>query len=627
MNLIYFVIFSPLISFFLLIFFQKFISNRQVAIISIISMFISLLSFIYVAYDYYYLCYKSITFHIPFFHWMTIKNYSIKFNFLVDVYSLSMLGMVLLISLCIYFFSFWYMNNSLECSKYFMYTNLFIFFMMLFILTENLVSMFFTWEIVGIFSYLLIGFYFKKEENGYAAIKSFLMTRIGDVFFLISIFLIFFKFRTLDFFVLNHLRGEIIYLNSCSYYIFFIAFFLILAAVGKSAQVPFHTWLTSAMCGPTPASALIHAATLVTMGVYLIIRLYALFLYNLYIMRLLSSIGCITIIISSISAIFEKDIKRILAFSTISQIGYMFLALGTNNVLGAFYHLIFHSFFKSLLFLSAGSIIKHMNGERNILKMGGLYRKMPFIYVVFLIGCSSLASFPFLSSSCYSKGEILLNLLAKKENIFFLCSLLGVFLTSIYSFRMIFLVFHGYNKSIILSIQKNFFYYLSMIFLCLGCTPCTWYILSKIFLNMIYIPEIIRIQYWYIEYISFGVTLVGLMCVYIFYIKQPIFFKGHCLKIIFFPLTSLVFNDWFFDIFYSYFFVRSYLNIIKYFNSKNYFNIEKYFLNFINFSKKEIFKIELINIVYHIKWYIYCLEIVLILMFLEKILVSRWRFL
>ncbi|VFP88066.1 NADH-quinone oxidoreductase subunit L [Buchnera aphidicola (Cinara piceae)] len=619
MNLIYYIGIFPLLSFFLLTIFQRFFLKKIVSIISIFSILMSFFLFLYVIYDYIKMYSTSKVFFIPLLNWMYINNYGIKLNFLVDFFSLSMLGTVILISLCIYLYSLWYMKDSLEYTKYFIYMNLFVSFMIFFVLSSNLIIMFCIWELVGICSYLLIGFYFKQEKNGYSAIKSFLMTRFSDIFFLISIFLILLHFNTTDFFILKYFTEEIVFLNYHTNYLFWISFCLIVASIGKSAQIPLHTWLIGAMVGPTPASALIHAATMVAMGIYLIIRVHFLFFYNTNIMFILSLIGCFTLLISSFSAIFEKNIKRILAFSTISQIGYMFLALGSKNIKGTFLHLICHAFFKSLLFLSAGSIIKHTNNEQNIFKMGCLYKKLPFIYMTFLTGIISLISFPFITSSFYSKGDILFNIFDKKEILFLFCSFLGILFTSIYSCRMFFFIFHGQNKSNFIAIKKNFFHDISLFILCIGCTPITWYFISNVFYKIIFTPVLNGSTHSvYLEYISFGITTIGFIIFFIFYLNQYLILKKYCLESILYPVYSLILNNWFFDMFYFYLIIQPYYMISNYLNSKKFFYIERFFLNLICFFKSKLFQIKSIDIVYHIRWYIFCLTACLLIIFINK---------
>ncbi|VFP81032.1 NADH-quinone oxidoreductase subunit L [Buchnera aphidicola (Cinara kochiana kochiana)] len=615
MNLIYYVVIFPLLSCLLLVCLQKFLSKNNVALISISSVFVSLLFLLYVIYDYYHKINISKIFFVPMLHWITVNNYNIEWNFLIDFFSLSMLAMVLLISICVYLFSFWYMRDSVVYTKYFIYMNLFILCMIIFILTSNLITMFCAWEIVGVCSYLLIGFYFNNERNGYAAIKSFLMTRFGDVFFLISIFLIFLKFNTVDFLTLQNSIDKIIFLNNSTNYLSIITFLLIIAAIGKSAQVPLHTWLIGAMVGPTPASALIHSATMVTMGVYLILRTYVLFIFNTYAMSLLAIIGCITIIISSISAIFENNIKCILAYSTMSQIGYMFLALGSNNIKGAFFHLICHAFFKSILFLSAGSIIKCVNNEQNISKMGSLYKKIPFVYITFLIGSFSLVSLPFLTSSFYSKSNILFNILYHKNNFLLIFSLIGIFLTSIYVFRMVFLVFHGSHKSNFVFVKKNFFHNISLFVLCIGCTPITWNFMSYIWNQLHYESFIILSNFVYVEYLSSILSVFGFIIVYFIYIKKNFLIKNFSLNKVFNLFDILTYNYWFFDVFYSYIFVQTYCNLSNYLNKNNFYYIERFLLDKIFFPIKRLSNLNSLNMIHHIRWYIFCLTSVLLIIF------------
>ncbi|VFP83593.1 NADH-quinone oxidoreductase subunit L [Buchnera aphidicola] len=614
MNLIYYVVIFPLLSCFLLILLQQFLSKKYVALISISSIFISLLFFLYVVYDYYKKINISKIFFIPLLHWITVNNYSIEWNFLIDFFSLSMLGMILLISICVYLFSFWYMQDSSVYIKYFIYMNLFISCMMIFTLTSNLITMFCVWELVGVCSYLLIGFYFNRERNGYAAIKSFLMTRFSDVFFLIAIFLIFLKLNTIDFITLKYSVNEIIFLNNHTNYLSLITFLLIIAAIGKSAQVPLHTWLIGAMVGPTPSSALIHAATMVTMGIYLILRTYTLFLYSTYAMNFLVIIGCITIIISSISAIIENNIKRILAYSTMSQIGYMFIALGSNNIKGAFIHLICHAFFKSLLFLSAGSIIKCVNNEQNIMNMGGLYKKIPFVYITFLMGIFSLISLPFITSSFYSKSHIIFNILYHKNSFLLLCSLTGIFLTSIYSFRMVFLIFHGSNKSNFIFIKKNFFHNISLFVLCIGCTPITWNFMSYIWTKLYFKSINILPNSIYIEYLSCILLIFGFFIAYFSYIRKNFLLKNFYFNKIFNTFYVLVVNYWFFDFFYFYVFIQAYYNLSNYLNN-NFYYVERIFLNKIYFFIKRLSNLNSTNIINHIRWYIFCLMLVLLFIF------------
>ncbi|WP_075433724.1 NADH-quinone oxidoreductase subunit L [Buchnera aphidicola] len=618
MNLIYYAGIFPLISFFLLVFFQNQLSNKRVSAVSILFLFLSFCIFVYSVYDYYHSLSTSNVFFIPVFRWLTLGDYCMQFSCIIDFFSLCMLGVVLFISICVYLFSFWYMKDSLEYIKYFMYMNLFVSFMVFFVLASNLMSMFFAWEAVGVCSYLLIGFYMNKKNNGYAAIKSFLMTRIGDVFFLIAIFLIILKFHTLEFFELKYFSKEMIFLNNHTNYLFWMTLFLTVAAIGKSAQVPVHTWLIGAMSGPTPASALIHAATMVVMGIYLIIRTYPLFICSDRVMTFLSIIGCFTILISSLSAIFEKNIKRILAFSTMSQIGYMFVALGSNNVKGAFLHLVSHAFFKSLLFLSAGSIIKHVNNEQDIFKMGGLYKKIPFVYITFLIGSVSLVSLPFITSSFYSKGDILFHLMHRRELWLIVCCFLGVFFTSIYSLRMIFLIFHRQNSSDLIYIKKNVFYYAPLLALSVGCTPVTWNITSNIFSNFFGKLTFSNSEYAYMECITFTISIIGFIATYVFYKYEKFFLKKNFLQVIFYPWYILSTNYWFFDFIYSYLFVRGYINISKYLDSKKFFHVENFFYRYIVFFKMEIFKIEPFSVLYHVRWYLLCLIVSCLIIFINQ---------
>jgi NADH-quinone oxidoreductase subunit L len=344
----------------------------------------------------------------------------------------------------IHLFASWYMRGEEGYSRFFAYTNLFIFSMLLLVLGDNLLVLYFGWEGVGLCSYLLIGFYFKHVPNGNAALKAFIVTRIGDVFMAIGLFILFVQLGTLNIQELMVLAPQ--KFTSGDPWMNLATLMLLGGAVGKSAQLPLQTWLADAMAGPTPVSALIHAATMVTAGVYLIARTHGLFLLTPEVLELVGMVGAVTLVLAGFAAVVQTDIKRILAYSTMSQLGYMFLALGVAAWDAAIFHLMIHAFFKALLFLASGAVINACHHEQNIFKMGGLWKKLPLAYASFIVGGAALAALPIVTAGFYSKDEILWEALASGHDKLLYAGLAGAFLTSIYTFRLIFIAFHGEAK-------------------------------------------------------------------------------------------------------------------------------------------------------------------------------------
>ena len=313
--------------------------------------------------------------------------------------------------------------------------------MLLLVLGDNLLLLYFGWEGVGLCSSLLIGFYYSERANGNAALKAFIVTRVGDVFMAFGLFILFMTLGTLDIQELLQKAPDVF--ASGDPLIVLATLALLGGAVGKSAQLPLQTWLADAMAGPTPVSALIHAATMVTAGVYLIARTHGLFLLAPEILHLVGIVGAVTLVLAGFAALVQTDIKRILAYSTMSQIGYMFLALGVGAWQPAIFHLMIHAFFKALLFLASGSVILACHHEQNIFKMGGLWKKIPLAYASFVVGGSALAALPLVTAGFYSKDEILWEAMASGHTYLLYAGLAGAFLTSIYTFRLIFITFHG----------------------------------------------------------------------------------------------------------------------------------------------------------------------------------------
>jgi NADH-quinone oxidoreductase subunit L len=373
--------------------------------------------------------------------WFAVDGFNPGFTLYLDGLSLTMLGVVTGVGFLIHLFASWYMRGEEGYSRFFAYTNLFIFSMLLLVLGDNLLVLYFGWEGVGLCSYLLIGFYFKHVPNGNAALKAFIVTRIGDVFMAIGLFILFVQLGTLNIQELMILAPQ--KFTSGDPWMNLATLMLLGGAVGKSAQLPLQTWLADAMAGPTPVSALIHAATMVTAGVYLIARTHGLFLLTPEVLELVGMVGAVTLVLAGFAAIVQTDIKRILAYSTMSQLGYMFLALGVAAWDAAIFHLMIHAFFKALLFLASGAVIVACHHEQNIFKMGGLRKQLPLAYTAFIVGGSALAALPIVTAGFYSKDEILWEAFASGHLHLLYAGLAGAFLTSIYTFRLIFIAFHG----------------------------------------------------------------------------------------------------------------------------------------------------------------------------------------
>lgn len=374
--------------------------------------------------------------------WMSAGGFSTAATLRLDALSLLMALVVTNIGFLIYLYSTGYMAGDDGYSRFFSYMNLFTGSMLVLVLSGNLLFLYLGWEGVGLCSYLLIGFWYREPKNGYAARKAFIVTRVGDTLFAIGLLVLFTGLGTTDIQGLMSLATQEWQGSAWPY---LAAALLLGGALGKSAQLPLQTWLPDAMAGPTPVSALIHAATMVTAGVYLIARTHALFELAPAVLNAVAVIGAATLLVGALSALVQRDIKRVLAYSTISQIGYMFLALGVGAYSAAMFHFMTHAFFKALLFLAAGAVILGMHHEHDMFRMGGLRREMPFVFWTFLAGAASLSSLPFIAAGYYSKDLILYNAWPSEfaGPVFWACGILGAFLTALYTFRMVFITFFG----------------------------------------------------------------------------------------------------------------------------------------------------------------------------------------
>ncbi|WP_369752961.1 NADH-quinone oxidoreductase subunit L [Flavobacterium sp. WC2409] len=374
---------------------------------------------------------------IQLFDWIQISNFKVDFGFLLDQLSILWLLFVTGIGSLIHMYSISYMHDDENMHKYFAYLNLFIFFMITLVIGSNLLVLFIGWEGVGLCSYLLIGFWHKNQEFNDAAKKAFIMNRIGDLGLLIGIFIIGSMFSTLDYATLKTAITGATDLNM--YWISIAAFALFIGACGKSAQIPLYTWLPDAMAGPTPVSALIHAATMVTAGIFMITRLNYLFDLAPDVQNIIAIVGAVTSLVAATIALVQTDIKKVLAYSTVSQLGLMFLALGLGAYEVAVFHVITHAFFKACLFLGSGSVIHALHGEQDMRKMGGLKKVMGITFFTFLISSLAISGIPPFSGF-FSKDEILMVAFEHNKILWFIASLASL-MTAFYMFRLLYLTF------------------------------------------------------------------------------------------------------------------------------------------------------------------------------------------
>ncbi|NUN98663.1 MAG: NADH-quinone oxidoreductase subunit L, partial [Candidatus Omnitrophica bacterium] len=379
--------------------------------------------------------------------WLDVGAFKPEIALYLDPLSLVMTLVVTGVGFLIHLYSVGYMHDDEDYSRFFACMNLFVFAMLILVLADNLLLLYVGWEGVGLCSYLLIGFWYKDPANCKAAQKAFIVTRVGDTAMALGFFLLVTQLGTLQ--VQDLLERAATRWEPGSGMALATALLLLGGAVGKSGQLPLQTWLPDAMAGPTPVSALIHAATMVTAGVYLIARTYVIYTLAPAAMAAVAVVGALTLLIAGLAAFAQSDIKRVLAYSTISQIGYMFLALGVGAWSAAMFHFMTHAFFKALLFLAAGSVIYALHHEQNIFKMGGIRKQLPLTYRTFLIGASSLAAIPFITSGFYSKDAILYQAFTSEHGHFllWLAGALGALMTSAYTFRMVFIAFFGEPKT------------------------------------------------------------------------------------------------------------------------------------------------------------------------------------
>lgn len=446
--------FYPLVSFIILIAFGKKLSWQLAATISVSSMAITALVSAMLLFELSSSPNQVMTVNL--WHWFDltsqIGNAEVNVRFYLDGLSAVMISVVTGVGFLIHLFAAIYMKADTNFSRFMAYMNLFIVAMLILVLADNLVLLYLGWEGVGLCSFLLIGFWYQEKANVLAARKAFIVTRIGDTSMAIGLLLLFNTFGALNIEAVTALAQQTNNLTSVtsdkiSDDIYWIALLLLGGAVGKSAQLPLQTWLPDAMAGPTPVSALIHAATMVTAGVYLIARMYGIFLLAPQVMNYVAWLGALTLLLAGIAALAQTDIKRVLAYSTMSQIGYMMLALGAGAWSTGVFHLMTHAFFKALLFLTAGAVIFALHHQQNLFKMGGLLKKLPFESSLFIIGLVCLMALPG-TSGFFSKEAIIAELWSSNTAgpMLWWCAILGALLTSIYSCRLFFLGFLGNSR-------------------------------------------------------------------------------------------------------------------------------------------------------------------------------------
>ena len=505
------------------------------------------------------------------FEWISSGNFVANWSINIDPLSSIMLVVVTSVSSLVHIYSIGYMSHDLSKPRFMSYLSLFTFSMLALVVSDNFLQLFFGWEGVGLCSYLLIGFWYKKESANNAAIKAFVVNRVGDFGLAIGIFLIYYHFGTINFSEVfdatpQFIDKKITFLGFEGSLITLICLFLFIGAMGKSAQFLLHTWLPDAMEGPTPVSALIHAATMVTAGVFLVVRCSPIFEFSQVALNVVAVVGMITALFAASVALVQNDIKKIIAYSTCSQLGYMFFAAGVGAYHVAIFHLFTHAFFKALLFLGSGSVIHAFKDEQDIRNMGGVWKKLPYTYSLMLIGTLALTGFPFLSGF-YSKDAIIEFAFFKNSTIGNYAVFIGIFtafLTSIYSWRLIFKTFHGSYNNKNFAIEKThespLIMLLPLIVLSFGAI-FTGYFFKDIFIghqninfwnnSILFLKEIKHdhIPLWLLLSTPI-LVVVAIPISYYYYVKNTKIlddFKNTNL-----PLYKFLLNKWYIDELYNY---------------------------------------------------------------------------
>lgn len=537
-------------------------------------------------------------FTIVLWEWFNVSGFNPSIAFHLDSLTVIFIFVITFVGFLIHLYSVEFMREDEGYSRFFAYMNLFVGSMLTLVLADNLLLLYLGWEGVGLCSYLLIGFWYKDPENGNAARKAFIVTRIGDTAMAIGLFLLVMTFGTLNIQdILSLAPGEWEVGSSTA---FAAAILLLGGALGKSAQLPLQTWLPDAMAGPSPVSALIHAATMVTAGVYLIARTNVLFTLAPVVLNLVAIIGAVTLLVAGFSALTQFDIKRVLAYSTISQIGYMFLALGVGAWSAGVLHFMIHAFFKALLFLGAGAVILSVHHEHNMYKMGGLRKELPVTFWTFLIASASLSALPLITAGFYSKDAILWYAWSSTTNgspLLWAAAWLGAFITSVYTFRMVFITFYG-EKRIEIGVKPGTLIKIPLIVLAvlsvIGGFLETPHTLGHITVFSEFVtdtlPEVITSEgtatELILQIIAAVTTLVGIYIAYLFYLsKQVPKFEEIDQN----PLQKFLFSGWGFDWIYDKVFVKPVVFLAK-INKNDFIDYIYTFIAWFNGLMNHIFK-------------------------------------
>ena len=550
----------------------KFLGDRYSEVITTVFLFLSAVLSIVIFYN-------GIVFgeyeNFKIIEWISSGSLKVNWSINIDPLSSIMLVVVTSVSFLVHLYSIGYMSNDPHRPRFMVYLSLFTFAMLVLVVSDNFLQLFFGWEGVGLCSYLLIGFWYKKNSANNAAIKAFLVNRVGDFGLAIGIFLIFNYFGTINYDEVFARIGEqsakeINFIGLNVNLITLISLALFIGAMGKSAQFLFHTWLPDAMEGPTPVSALIHAATMVTAGVFLVVRCSPIFEYSQVALNFIAVIGMITAVFAASVALVQNDIKKIIAYSTCSQLGYMFFAAGVGAYHVAIFHLFTHAFFKALLFLGAGSVIHAFKDEQDIRKMGGIWKKIPYTWCLMLIGTLALTGFPLLSGF-YSKDAIIEFAFFKNSTIGYYAMTVGIttaFLTAIYSWRLFFKTFHGkYNNSDI-PIEKTYesppIMLIPLIFLSLGAL-FAGYAFKELLIGHDYLDfwrnsifffkeiEHLHLPLWLL-FSTPALVIIAIPLSYYLYVKNTDVLSG--VKKLNEPLYNFLLNKWYFDELYEAIFVK-----------------------------------------------------------------------
>ena len=566
-------VFLPLLGSIISGFFGRYIGDRNSEIVTSLFVTISAVLSLIIFYEVTINNYEN---NLVIITWINSGLLDVNWSIKVDTLSSVMLVVVCLVSSIVHIYSIGYMSHDPHKTRFMAYLSLFTFAMLMLVTSDNFLQLFFGWEGVGLCSYFLIGFWFKKDSANAAAIKAFIVNRVGDFGFALGIFLIFYVFGTVNYDevfsqIPQSINKEISFLGMNLKVVDLICILLFIGAMGKSAQFLLHTWLPDAMEGPTPVSALIHAATMVTAGVFLVVRCSPIFEYSQIALNIICVVGMTTAFFAATVALVQNDIKKIIAYSTCSQLGYMFFAAGVGAYNVAMFHLFTHAFFKALLFLGSGSVIHSFKGEQDIRNMGGVWKKMPYTWILMIIGTLALTGFPFLSGY-YSKDAIIEFAYLKGNTVGYYAVAVGIFtalLTAIYSWRLIFKTFHGNYENKKLKIEtiheSSYVMLLPLTILAFGS------IFAGFFFKELFIGYSSSNDFWansikflsplsahhpplWIVYLTPVVVVLSIPMSYYLFLKNKNITNWLVKENK--PLYNFLLNKWYFDELYDYLFIR-----------------------------------------------------------------------